>query len=181
MRSDQRQQVRKAGRGRADRRALRLDHRQCPSEDDQGGTPRKRRRTGKDSVEACGAGGGGDRLGDRVVIGDEFFLLNADGGANGWIGQVEHHEDDVHPADATTDLERVDSLIQEVPEQLGPRSLFLTGRVPDTRLARSVESARALRRVGARQEVVLGRALVPVPADDASPRGRLNRVGQAHT
>ena len=103
----------------------------------------KRGRRGEDRVEACVARSCGDCLGDRVVVADEVGFVDAEAGANGLVGQVEHCEHDVDPADPTSELERIDTFVDEVSEQLGPGRLLLARGVPDTRLAGAVVAAGA--------------------------------------
>lgn len=76
-------------------------------------------------MEAGVSRGSSDRLGDRVVVADEVRLVDADVGANGLVGQVEHFEHDIHPADSASELERIDPFVDEVSKQFGPSRLLL--------------------------------------------------------
>lgn len=118
-------------------------------EDCQGLAVRERGRRGEDRVESRVACSCGDRLRGRVVVSDEVGLVHADVGAHGLFGQIEHLEDDVHATDATSELERVDAVVDEVTEQLGPGRLLLTRRVPGSPVRWYRPGARA----GSAQEV----------------------------
>jgi hypothetical protein len=58
------------------------------------------------------------------------------------ISEVEYLEVYRYATDAATNLEWIDTLIDEVMEELSPRTLLPVGGVPDTRFADSVVTAR---------------------------------------
>ena len=58
------------------------------------------------------------------------------------VGEIENLEVYRHPTNAATNLEWIDTLIDEVTEELSPRTLLPVGGIPDTRFAGSVVAAR---------------------------------------
>jgi len=70
-------------------------------------------------------------LGERVVVADEVVFVDLEVGSHPLVGQVEDFEVHANPVDATPHLEGIDSLVDEVAEQLGPRRLFPVRAVPD--------------------------------------------------
>lgn len=85
------------------------------------------------------------------------------------------------PADPTSELERIDTFVDEVSKQLSPGRLLLARGVPDARLAGAVVAARASCGIGARDERVSGGTLVPEATGDLSARCGGNRVSEVHT
>lgn len=136
---------------------------------------------GEQGVEAGVSCSCGNRLGDRVVVSYEVGLVDTEVSSHGRVGQVEDIEVDVHPADASPDLERVNVSVDEVAEQLGPSRLLLTRRVPDARFARPVVAARATSGIRTRCERVPGGTLVPEAAGDLPTRRGCCRLGEVHT
>ncbi|CKU12700.1 Uncharacterised protein [Mycobacterium tuberculosis] len=102
-------------------------------------------------------------------------------GSSPLVCEVEYLECDRHSTDAATDLEWIDPVIDEVAEQLRPCTLLFVRCVPDSRLARSVVTARTSGGVGAGGHRVTCGALVPVGAFERSPRCGGDRVGKLHT
>jgi hypothetical protein len=70
------------------------------------------------------------------------------------VGEIEYLEVDRYTTDAATNLEWIDTFIDEVTEELSPRALLPVGGIPDTRFAGSVVSARPRGRVGTGHEGV---------------------------
>jgi hypothetical protein len=97
------------------------------------------------------------------------------------VGEVEHPQVDRYSTDAATNLEWIDALIDEVTEELRPRTLLPVGGVPDARLAGSVVTARPTGGVCAGREGVPCGALVPVTTFQLSSRCGRDRVAQTHT
>ena len=84
-------------------------------------------------------------------------------------------------SDAASELEGVDAVVDEMAEELRPRSLLLAGGVPDTGFALAVVPAWSSGRVGAGGEGMTGRTLVPPVAGEVPSRGGRDRAGVAHT
>jgi hypothetical protein len=97
------------------------------------------------------------------------------------VGEVEYLEVDRYTTDAATYLEWIDTFIDEVTEELSPRTLLPVGGIPDTRFAGSVVTARPRGRVGTGHEGVPRRTLVPVFSGQLAPRCGRDRVGERHT
>lgn len=96
-----------------------------------------------------------DRLRERVVIADEVVLVHAEVGSHRGVREIQNLQRDVHPANPPPHLEGIDSLVEEMTEQLSPRALLLAGGVPDARLTGSVVPAGTASRVGAIDERML--------------------------
>jgi len=97
------------------------------------------------------------------------------------LGQVEHLEVHRDPPDAAANLERVDTIIDEVAKQLRPRTLFAVGGIPDAGLAVAVVTARTPGGICAGHQRVPGGALMPVVAAQRAARRGGDRAVQAHT
>ncbi len=123
----------------------------------------------------------GDGLRDRVVVSDEVGLIDTKVSAHRRVGQVENLEADEHPALAPPDFERVDAGVDEVAQQLGPGSLLLARRVPNTGFNGPVVAARATSGIRTRCERVPGGALVSEAAGDLPTRRGCCRLGEVHT
>jgi hypothetical protein len=57
------------------------------------------------------------------------------------VGEVEYLQVDRYSPNTATNLEWIDTLIDEVTEELRPRTLLPVGGIPDSRLAGSVVTA----------------------------------------
>src|SRR5215217_852664 len=101
-------------------------------------------------------------------------------GSSPLVCEIEYLERDRHSTDAATDLEWIDPPIDEVAKQLRPRTLLFVRCVPDSRLARSVVTARPPGGVGAGRNGVTCGALMPVGALERSPLCGGDRVGKLH-
>lgn len=66
------------------------------------------------------------------------MLVDAELGANRWVGQVQHVEINGRALDSASELERIDAGVGEVPEELGPCRLLLVRGVPDAGFIRAV-------------------------------------------
>jgi hypothetical protein len=75
-------------------------------------------------------------------------------------------------------LEGVDSFVDEVPEQLGPCSLFLTRRVPDARSGPFVIPTVRRSGISNPDQGPSGGALVPESSPDLTTRARTHRLEQ---
>lgn len=64
------------------------------------------------------------------------------------VGEVEYLQVYRYATNAATNLEWIDTLIDEVTEKLSLRTLFPVGGIPDIRFAGSVVTARSPGRVG---------------------------------
>jgi hypothetical protein len=71
-----------------------------------------------------------------------------------FVGEVEYLEVYRYATNAATNLEWIDTLIDEVTEELSPRTLLPVGGIPDTGFAGSVVTARPPGRVGTGHEGV---------------------------
>lgn len=67
-----------------------------------------------------------------------------------FVGEVEDLKVDRHATDAAANLEGIDTVIDEMPEEFSPRTLLAVGGIPDTRFAGSVVTARPRGRVATR-------------------------------
>ena len=122
-----------------------------------------------------------DRLRECVVIAYEVVLVHAEVGSHRGVREIQDFQRDVNPANPPAHLEGIDSLVEEMTEELSPRALLLAGAVPDARLAGAVVPAGAASRVGAIDERMPGGALVPEAAGDV-PTGRIgDRLGKVQT
>ncbi|ORV80825.1 hypothetical protein AWC11_27590 [Mycobacterium interjectum] len=65
------------------------------------------------------------------------------------VGEIEHLELGRYTTDAATNLEWIDTFIDEMTEQFSPRTLLPVGRIPDTRFAGSVVTTRPRGRIRA--------------------------------
>lgn len=147
----------------------------------QGLATRQSGRWSQDGIEASVSCSCGEKLGDPVVVGEQIALVDVEMFANRWVGEVEYVEVDGDASDAAAELERIDAVIDGVPEELGPRGLLLIGGVPDSGFILKVVPARSSGRVGAGREGVACRALVPpAPGQPPSRRGT-DGVGKVHT
>ena len=95
------------------------------------------------------------------------------------IGEVERIEIlNVRGTYTPTHLKGVDSLVDEVPEQLGPCSLFLTRRIPDTGPGSFVIPTVRRGRIGNPDQGPAGWALVPESSPNLPTRARTNPLEQ---
>lgn len=70
------------------------------------------------------------------------------------VGEIEHLKVDRHTTNAATNLEWIDTFVDEVSEELSPCPLLPAGGIPDTRFTGSVVTARPRGGVGTRYERV---------------------------
>lgn len=154
---------------------------ECMGEHGQGLAVRQCGGRGEHGVEACISCGCGHLLGDRVVIGEQVALVDTKVSTDGSAGEVEYLEVDGHAPDTAAELEQVDTVVDEVTEELCPGGLLLVGGVPDAGIALPVVPAWSSGRIGAGGEGMTGRALVPPVAGEVPSRGGCDRVGVAHT
>lgn len=150
--TNQREKVRESRWWLADVRTLRAHSRQRTREDDERLAVRQRRRRCENAVEPGRSRVSGDLLGDGVVVADQIGFGDAEKRPHPLVGEVEDLEVDGHAPDAASQLERIDPLADEVPEQLGPRRLLLTRCVPDAVIASPVVAAVATRRISTRRD-----------------------------
>jgi hypothetical protein len=135
----------------------------------------------EDSVEPGIASGRGHCLCDGVVVAEQMSFDDVEVRADALVGQVQDVQRDRHPAHAPADVERIDAVIDEGPEEFGPGRLPLAGSVPDARLSGPVVPARSPSGISARCHRMAGWALVP-EADREVPAGcGRHRIGEVHT
>ncbi|MEZ5202854.1 MAG: hypothetical protein R2701_00245 [Acidimicrobiales bacterium] len=87
----------------------------------QGLATRQSGRWSQDGIEASVSCSCGEKLGDPVVVGEQIALVDVEMFANRWVGEVEYVEVDGDAPGAAAELERIDAVIDGVPEELGPR------------------------------------------------------------
>lgn len=176
VRLDGPESVGQSGRGLPDPRSPggQLGH--AGGEHDQRGPSRQGGRGGTDGVEAGAYSRLGYCLGAVIVVADKLGWGQAQLGADGLVGQVQHRQAlGSHLADTTPDLEGVDASVEEVAEQLCPCCLFLVGGVPRSWATATVVAAVGDGGLSEGKQREPGRALVPKgpaqllsgePADD---------------
>lgn len=181
MGADKWEQISEARGWLADLGSLGVNIGECVSEHSQGLAVRQCGGRGEDGVKACISCGCGQVLRDRVVIGEQVALVDAKVSTDDSAGEVEYLEVDGHASDTAAELEQVDTVVDEVTEELCPGGLLLVGGVPDAGIDPPMVPAWSSGRVGAVGEGMAGRALVPPVAGEVPSRGGCDRVGVAHT
>lgn len=181
VRPDQVEEVGNAGRGLADRGVLRSDTGQRSVEHDKSSASWKRRRGCEDAVVPRRFRRDGDVLCGRVVVAYEIRVFDSEVRLNLLVGQVEHFEPDRDAPGAAPDLERIDAVVDEVAEELGPRGLFLVRRVPHAGFASTVVATTGHGGMRTGEEVTPYWTLVPERPRDGATRRGCDVVGGAHT
>lgn len=93
-------------------------------------------------IETGVAGGGRDGLGGGIVIRHQVCLAHLQMRTGLFVGEIEDLKVDRDPTDTATNLEGIDTVIDEVAQEFSPRTLLAVGGIPDTRFAGPVATAR---------------------------------------
>lgn len=156
-----------------------MEFRQSCAENDQGRSTWQCNGRSEDSLKPCLAGCISDLMTQGQVVTDQLIGSHPQDLMHVRISEVKCSEIvNVHGTNTPAYFEGVDPFVDEVPEQLGPCSLFLTRCIPDARSGPFVIPTVRRGGIGNPDQGPSGGALVPESSSDLTTRARTHRLEQ---